>query len=169
MKVVISDAAREGIELCKSGHWDEGIFCLGQVIHTHSEKNLPGQVYSFLGYGMAYRENRVRDGLKLCEKAIELSFYDADNYYNLARVHRLRGNRRAMTKTIEDGLKIDPEHAGLLAMQRKLGQRRPPVIRFLKRSHPMNVFLGRWRHRIFPPKQVLPKGQHPYKTQESPS
>lgn len=162
MRVVISDAAREGIELCKSGHWDEGIFCLGQVVHTHTEKTLPGQVYSFLGYGMAYRENRVRDGLKLCEKAIEISFYDADNYYNLARVHNLRGNRRSVAKTIEAGLKIDPEHAGLLAMKRKLGERRAPVVKFLKRTHPLNIFLGRMRHRMFPPVKKVHKGKTAY-------
>jgi hypothetical protein len=116
---------------------------------------------------MAYRENRIREGLRLCEKAIELSFYDSDNYYNLARIHQLRGNRRAINKTIEAGLKVDPEHAGLLAMKRKLGERRSPVLPFLKRSHPMNVFLGRMRHRLFPPKKNPIRAKTAYTASEA--
>jgi hypothetical protein len=44
------------------------------------------------------------------------------------------------------GLAVDNRHPGLLELRRRLGVRQPPVLRFLSRSHPLNVWLGRARH-----------------------
>jgi hypothetical protein len=49
---------------------------------------------------------------------------------------------------VERGLKLDPDHPGLLTLQKEIGTRRRPVLRFLDRDHPVNVFLGRMRHNM---------------------
>ena len=75
-----------GVDLCKAGNWDEGLFCLSRATEgeTLRSANLPGRVYSYLGYGIALRENRIKEGIELCRHAIKIEFYEADNYLNRA-------------------------------------------------------------------------------------
>jgi len=54
---------------------------------------LPGLFYSYLGFGVARFDRRVREGLTLCEHAVKREFYQPENYLNLARTHLLAGNR----------------------------------------------------------------------------
>ncbi|HEY6100595.1 MAG TPA: hypothetical protein VIW03_14255, partial [Anaeromyxobacter sp.] len=45
------------------------------------------------------------------------------------------------------GLSLWPDHPGLVAARDAMGLRRPPVIPFLSRRNPLNVALGKLRHR----------------------
>ncbi len=49
----------------------------------------------------------------------------------LSRANRLDGGNQQITLLIQ-----------------RFGIRQPPVLGFLDRAHPINVFLGRWRHRL---------------------
>lgn len=138
---------REGIDCCRRGNWNEGLRYLGQVAER-GDTGLPGVFYSYLGYGIALREQRVREGLRLCRHSIKVEFYQADNYLNLARTCLLARDRRGAVRAVRDGLKIDPHHAGLLAVRGELGVRGEPVLPFLDRSHLLNRFLGRLRHAV---------------------
>ena len=138
---------REGIDCCRRGDWNEGLRYLGQVAERgNTGSGLPGIFYSYLGYGIALREQRVKEGLRLCRHSVKVEFYQADNYLNLARTCLLARDRRGAVRAVKDGLKIDPHHAGLLVLQTELGVRGQPVLPFLGRSHILNRFLGRLRH-----------------------
>jgi len=140
---------REGIACCRRGNWNEGLRYLGQVAERgDAGSSLPGIFYSYLGYGIALREQRVREGLKLCRHSIKVEFYQADNYLNLARTCLLARDRSGAVRAVRDGLKIDPHHEGLLAVRADLGVRGQPVLPFLGRSHVINRFLGRVRHAL---------------------
>ena len=137
----------DGLKLCRAGEWRKGLPVLAAVIEQRGPgQEVPGIVYSYLGYGAAKFQSRVRDGIRLCEHAIKLQFYEADNHFNMARVQHLAGERMAAVSAIERGLKLDPDHEGLLTMKREVGVRKKPVLRFLGRENPVNVFLGRVRH-----------------------
>jgi hypothetical protein len=137
----------DGLKLCRSGDWNKGLPVLASVIEQRTPMDtVPGVVYSYLGYGVAKFQSKLREGMKLCEHAIKLQYYDAENHWNLARVHIVAGDRLAAFQSISRGLKLDPEHEGLLASQKEIGERKPPVLKFLKRSHPLNIWLGKWRH-----------------------
>lgn len=138
---------REGIDCCRRGNWNEGLRYLGQVAER-GDTGLPGVFYSYLGYGIALREQRVREGLRLCRHSIKVEFYQADNYLNLARTCLLARDRRGAVRAVRDGLKVDPHHAGLLAVRTELGVRGDPVLPFLDRKHVINRFLGRLRHAV---------------------
>ena len=109
---------------------------------------LPGLFYSYLGYGIALRDRRIRDGLKLCRHSIEVEFYQAENYLNLARTCLLANDRKRAVQAVRGGLKIDRNNPHLLALYKELGIRSQPVLRFLDRAHPINQLLGRLRHAI---------------------
>ena len=149
----IFKVVEDGVRLCRAGDWKRGLPVLASAVeHRGPGDKTPGLVYSYLGYGTARYQSRLRDGLKLCEHAIKIQYYEADNHWNLARVQVLMKERRLAVSTIDRGLKLDPEHAGLLELRRELGSRRRPVLGFLGRDNPVNVFLGRLRHSMNAPK-----------------
>lgn len=134
-----------GLAACRKGEWGIGLRYLGDVAQTGAA-SLPGVFYSYLGYGIARYQNRVEEGLKLCQHSIKVEFYQPENYVNLARTYLLHGDRSGAVKTIRSGLKIDPQSSDLLELYNDLGIRKLPVLPFLSRSNPLNRFLGSLRH-----------------------
>lgn len=159
--------ADNGLKLCRDGDWNKGLAVLAAVLDQRTPLDqVPGVVYSYLGYGVARYQNKLREGLKLCEHSLKIQYYEAENHWNLARVQALAGERQLAHQTIERGLKLDPEHAGLLATQKELGVRKKPIVWFLSRDNPINVLLGRLRHSMSqdaksapPPETRLPPSQ----------
>jgi|SRR5580693_761795 hypothetical protein len=142
-------AVRAGIEACRRGLWDQGLPALARIAEDGQRSgSLPALVYSYLGYGVALRQQRVEEGLRLCRHAVKLEFYQAESYLNLARTQLLAHNRKAAVRAVRDGLHIEKDNEDLLALQRDLGVRRGPVLPFLDRSNPLNLLLGRLRHAI---------------------
>jgi hypothetical protein len=142
----LADALNEGIECCRKGDWAEGLRHLGWIAERgDAVSGLPGIFYSYLGYGIALREQRIEEGLKLCRHSIKLEFYQVENYLNLARTYLLAQNRAGAVRAVRDGLKID-SHPELLALQEELGIRSSPVLPFLGRENFLNQLLGRIRH-----------------------
>jgi len=136
------------IDQCRKGNWEQGLPYLGQLAESESRSALPGLFYSYLGYGIALREQRLEEGLKLCRHAVRIEFFHPENYLNLARTYLLGNDRRGAVKTVREGLKIDPNNQDLLELQKEMGKRRPPVLSFLDRNHPFNRFLGSLRHKL---------------------
>ena len=148
---------RDAIERCRRGAWREGLPALARIAEQETRPGaLPALVYSYLGYGIALRQQRLSEGLKLCQHAVKMEFYQAENYLNLARTHALAGHRRAAVRAVADGLKVEPDHGQLLELQHELGLRKRPVLSFLSRSNPINSLLGRIRHLVKP--QRAPRG-----------
>jgi hypothetical protein len=167
MNAELQTYADNGLKLCRAGDWNKGLPVLAAVLDQRTPMDdVPGIVYSYLGYGVARYQNKIREGLKLCEHSLKIQYYEAKNHWNLARVQALSGERQAAHATIERGLKLDPEHAGLLASQKELGVRKKPIVWFLSRDNPINVMLGRLRHSMSanaksapPPESRLPPSQ----------
>lgn len=141
------EMARRGIELCRQGDWQGGVVLLARVAEEKDPgAELPGRFYSYLGYGIARYERRVREGLALCEHAVKREFYQPDNYLNLARTYLLANQRRKAIDAVIAGRQVDRRHRGLARLHRELGIRRPAVLPFLDREHLINRLLGRLRH-----------------------
>jgi tetratricopeptide (TPR) repeat protein len=147
----MSEVIREAIDRCRRGGWKDGLATLARVAEQEERPGaLPALVYSYLGYGIALRQQRIQEGLKLCQHAVRLEFYQAENYLNLARTQVLAGRRRAAVRAVAEGLRIEPDNPQLLDLRRELGVRKPPVLPFLARDNPFNSLLGRLRHLLGP-------------------
>lgn len=116
---------------------------------------------SYFGLCLALVRKQMKPAIDLCRRAIELEFYNGDHYANLALVYSAAGNRKKAIETAEQGLKLLPEHSGLLAVRKSFGVRSAPYVPFLTRANPINVSLGQARHA----KQVAAKER---KTKKSP-
>jgi tetratricopeptide (TPR) repeat protein len=101
---------------------------------------------SHFGLCLAMMQRKFKPAIDLCKLAIELQFYNADHYANLARVYVAAGNRKKAIDAIEQGLKSHAEDETLLNVRRQLGVRAKPPVPFLDRAHPLNITLGQARH-----------------------
>lgn len=142
----LADALNQGIESCRKGDWAEGLRHLAWIAEREEgTAEMPGLFYSYLGYAIALREQRIHEGLKLCRHSIKLEFYQTENYLNLARTCLLAQDRAGAVQAVRAGLKIDA-NPQLLALQEELGIRGAPVLPFLSRMNFLNQLLGRMRH-----------------------
>lgn len=101
---------------------------------------------SYFGLCLAVMQRKFKVAIDLCRRAMDLEFYNADHFANLARVYMLAGNRRKAIETCEAGFKLAPENDALLQVRKVIGVRARPAVPFLDRSHPINVSLGQARH-----------------------
>ena len=97
---------------------------------------------SFHGLSRVYMGDS--SGVKLCRKAVVGETRDAEVYYNLAMAERRLGFRESTYTALRRGLKVDPEHAGLLHLKQQLVLRKKHgLIPGLKRNNFFNRLLGK--------------------------
>ena len=101
---------------------------------------------SYFGLCLMLVQKKTKQAIELCKRAVEIEFYDANHYANLARVYIAAGNRKKALETLQQGEKEHPDHEALLRVRRQLGVRASPPVPFLDRSNPINVTLGQSRH-----------------------
>lgn len=138
-----------GIAACRDGRWREGLDLLSRLGQQEEKYGrLPGLFYSYLGHAIARCEGRKRVGVELCEHGVEIEPFRPENHSNLAATYLMVGNRRRAVRALEAGLAIDPSHAELLELQKRMGVRRSPAISFLSRDNPFNRLLGHLSHSL---------------------
>lgn len=105
---------------------------------------------SYYGLSKALRGGEIGFGLELCTKAIKKEFFKAEYYVNLGRVYKAAGNKKGAIKVFMKGLKYEPANEEIHRYLVELGFRSRPVIPGLKRSNPVNKFLGILFRRTIP-------------------
>ena len=103
------------------------------------------EVLSYGGFLIATEEGDVKTGLAWCERAMEMAFYDAQMYVNLARLHERTGWKTQATQVLRKGLRIDPGNEKLLVEINRVSPRTPDAIPALPREHIVNRTLGKLR------------------------
>jgi len=103
---------------------------------------------SFYGLVVATSEGKVMEGLEFCERALTLDYYNPEMHLNLAHVYAAGGSRERAVHTLLRGLRLAPKDLRLHHEIRRLRPRSRPVVAFLRRSHPLNKYLGLARHRL---------------------
>ena len=119
----------------------------------------PGDPFllSYYGYLEAILNKNYKQGIDTCLRMLkELKnnvpsgmepFYPM-LYLNLGRTYLAAGYRKAAIDAFYKGLAGEHENKDLLREIKKLGTRRKPVVGFLSRSHPVNKYLGKLRHKL---------------------
>jgi len=101
---------------------------------------------SWFGLCVALVRKEFRPAVDLCQRAVNLEFYNGDHYANLSRVYLLAGKRKKAVEIAEQGLKVARDNPYLLEVRESLGVRARPAVPFLERTNPINVSLGQSRH-----------------------
>lgn len=138
-----------GIDHCRAGRWDKGVEYLSYVAEREPRGlDEAGLFLSYLGCAVARTKGQAGDGLALCEQAVQVEFYQPENWANLAEVLLLLQLRREAVSAVRQGLQIDPQNERLQELAESLGRRRRPVLRILSRRNAVNRILGRLRSDI---------------------
>ncbi|REJ73466.1 MAG: hypothetical protein DWQ36_02680 [Acidobacteria bacterium] len=153
MQISERERIARAVTLCRENRLEDGYALLKHAAIEGFPKDSPSAAYSYLGYGMAVFEARYNDGVAACQRALEVEFYQPENYWNLARTYLLLGARRKAVQALNAGLRVDPGYAPLLRLRREMGSRKRPVLRFLRRDHWLNRMLGSVRHELKKPPQ----------------
>lgn len=113
----------------------------------------PGNPWYRSYYGVCLgRLKRFAEAEKQCQAAIDLQLCKAQFYINLGEVYFRGGNRKHAHRMFSEAMKWEKEHPTAMKFLKKMGIRRPPVLSFLDRDHPLNISLGKLRHKLSPPK-----------------
>lgn len=102
---------------------------------------------SYMGVILARSEKKWAEAEQLCDAAVRMKRNQAQLYLNLAEVYIAAGRREDAVEALQAGLKYARRDVRLNLALNRLTQRRPPILPFLGRKHPVNRRLGMLRHR----------------------
>jgi tetratricopeptide (TPR) repeat protein len=136
---------REGLAMMRDGDAEKAMSLLRQA----SERDPENPYYlSYYGLSLAYAEGKWADAERLCHTAVCRARRQAQLHLNLAEIYAASGRKQAAADALALGLHYLPDDMRLQIEMGKLATRRPPVLRFLPRSHAFNQLLGLARHRL---------------------
>ena len=147
----LKEEVRNAIELTRDGQLEDAMSIFESCIPkltggTIDEKRFSAAAMSYYGLCVALVQRHYAEGVKYCQISIRANALDPDHLYNLARIYFERDDRRHTIEAISKGLRLAPRHKRLNALLEEIGRRRKPVIPFLRRNNPINIWLGK-KHR----------------------
>jgi tetratricopeptide (TPR) repeat protein len=141
------ESFQKGLELLDNRSYKEALAYFNGAIEI--EKRI-GQVerpqaryLSYYGLCLSLTDTGRHEAVRCCRLAAQMEAYRPDICWNLGRVLLAAGRRREAHKALKWGLRLQSGHKGLRDTLKRMGVRRRPVLTFLDRAHPVNVFLGR--------------------------
>ncbi len=113
---------------------------------TDDDKILSASALSYYGLCIAHLYKQYSDAIDYCNISIRVQPSNPEHYENLGKIHLMTRSRRKAIDAFFAGLNQEPGNASITRILNRIGRRREPVIRFLSRDFPLNVWLGRKRH-----------------------
>jgi Flp pilus assembly protein TadD len=126
------------------GKFDRAEALLADAIRISSENPL---YLSYYGLCVGMRGDLV-EAQRICSRAAKLSPQSPIILVNLGRVLLEQGFRKEARDFFSRAYALDNTNSPAALELSGMGVRRQPVIRRLARSHPLNVMLGKMRHRM---------------------
>ncbi len=139
---------QEGVKHLRQRQFKEALAYFRGAIEI--EKRMGGgkpqaRYVSYFGLCLGLTNGGMHEAVNLCRRAATLEGYRPEISYNLGRVLLIAGKRREAYKALREGLRMQPNHPGILRELKRMGVRRRPVLPFLPRTNALNVWLGRLR------------------------
>lgn len=105
------------------------------------------EMLSLMGYSLATESGQIREGIKLCKKAILLNPHNCDYYLRLGQIYLLAGRKEECIKVLRRGLRVKKDNR-IIAELKKIGIRKPPHFSSLDRGHILNKVVGKLLHAL---------------------
>lgn len=138
MNIARRGGALEGIAEAKNGNT-----LLGLQIFTGAARSTQSpEARAWHGYCLAKEKNAFFQGISLCYEALQTKPGSSDIYLALGRIYLLTGHRASAVKTLQKGLQLD-NNREISKLINGIGNRKPPVFRFLNRNSLVNIVSGR--------------------------
>ncbi|HYA12368.1 MAG TPA: tetratricopeptide repeat protein [Thermodesulfovibrionales bacterium] len=127
----------KGLEALTEGNTLSALSYLEKALHT---KYSP-VIISYYAFCIAKERGQVGKAVSLCEEAIKREHKNSQLYLNLGRIYLIDNNKTDAIKTFREGLNYEANQQIVDELNR-LVIRKPPIFPFLKRSNPINKYLG---------------------------
>ncbi|MCW8860161.1 MAG: tetratricopeptide repeat protein [Deltaproteobacteria bacterium] len=134
----IDELLHKGIEAAEKGYIHSAQVFLGQV----AEQRKTPEVSSYLAYCLAKGQGRIHAAAKMCRESLKREPNNSLHYLILGRILLMSGNKGKAIDTFRQGLRTSP-NPKIINELKKLGLRKPAVLKALKRNHVVNRALGR--------------------------
>jgi tetratricopeptide (TPR) repeat protein len=126
---------------------------------TQGIKNFPDDPFLLSYYGCldSIINKNYAYGIDTCSRALEIlneripfgkEIFFPTFYLNLGRAYLASGRKKDAVTAFRRGLSYEPENKDLLWEVKKLGMRKNPPIPYLKRSNPLNKYIGMVLHTL---------------------
>ncbi len=143
-----SEYLKEARDLLRKGKSEEAFGLLEEGL-----KVFPADPFLLSYYGSLYSQvaRKPSEGVRICRDAISKlegrasvnrEFLYPAFYLNLGMAYQGANKKREAICAFKVGLKSDPTNRAIIAEMNKLGRRKKPVLHSLKRSNPLNKYLG---------------------------
>lgn len=114
-------------------------------------------IWSYQGYLDATVNKNYSKGVSTCRHAFKIlkeqmpfgeEFFFPILYLNLGKAYLAANKRKDAYASFQKGLEIDIENRDLLSELKKIGIRKQPPFPFLKRSNPLNKYIGKLSYKL---------------------
>jgi len=136
---------KEGMLLYKNGYWGKALDKLREAVDADKQNATYLSYYSLM---VALAKKSYDEAEKLGQMALKMDRKNVQAYLNLSEVYSRARRKSDAVEALREGLKLTRRDQRLQRALEKLGVRRPPVLPFLGRTNPVNVFAGRVRHKL---------------------
>jgi len=149
---VDQERIKDAIRLTRQEEFDQALTLFeshlpGLSGGTIADRRLAAAAFSYYGLCVAMVRRKYSQAVDYCNVSLKANFMDPDHRANLAQVYLERGDRRKAVETLNAGLRLEPNNTQINLIFDQIGRRRRPVVPFLSRDNPLNVWLGKRRAR----------------------
>jgi len=146
----IFDQVAEAVEMTKEEKFADALDIFEATLPQLSSADVSAKPVlsnssSFYGVCVAMVKRRYAEAVKYCNISLKSQFMDPDHHTNLGLVYLERNDRASAIEHFHAGLRIQPRNRRIHRILIDIGRRQPPIITFLSRNNPINVWLGRRR------------------------
>lgn len=134
----VDDLVRKGIEAAEKGYIHSAQVFLGQAAE---HRNTP-ELHTYLAFCMARGQGRLHSAAKVCRESIKREPGNSLHFLILGRILLMAGEKEKAIDSFRQGLKTSP-NPRIIEELKKLGLRKPAIIKSLARNHPLNRMLGK--------------------------
>ncbi|MGD8438893.1 MAG: hypothetical protein PVG53_00020 [Holophagae bacterium] len=113
---------------------------------TDDDKIISASAFSYFGLCIASLYKQYSEAIEYCNVSMRVQPSNPEHYENLGKIYLLMRNRRKAIEALFEGLEREPGNTAIKRILNRIGTRREPVISFLSRDFPVNIWLGRKRH-----------------------
>jgi tetratricopeptide (TPR) repeat protein len=114
-------------------------------------------IISYRGYIEALVNKQYANGIEICKHSFKIlksqmslaeGFFLPILYLNLGRTYLIAKNKEKAYFSFQKGLEVDKKNEDITKELKKLGIRRKPFFPFLKRSNPLNKYIGTLTYKL---------------------
>ncbi|HEY8131376.1 MAG TPA: tetratricopeptide repeat protein [Thermoanaerobaculia bacterium] len=131
-----------GIAATDRGEYAAALPLLSAVYRNTPFEKFP-QGLSYYGLCLAQVERKHKQGIQLCEQAMQLESTQGRHWANLVRLYIVGKNRRKAVQVLDSGLEKLGNDPALLRVRQEIGYRQAPSLGFLPRRNPLNKVFSR--------------------------